>query len=98
MLFLHDFADIASEPSAFSWRWVFLADASASQHPSTIDRNFQMYDHLLFLQKGGETVYFGDLGHNVTTLIGYFQAHGSRQYKPEENLYDLPSYMVMIHI
>lgn len=56
------------------------------QHPSTIDRNFQMYDHLLFLQKGGETVYFGDLGHNVTTLIGYFQAHGSRQYKPEENL------------
>lgn len=46
---------------------------------------FQMFDRLLLLRKGGETVYFGDLGHNATTLIDYFQAHGSRRCEPEEN-------------
>lgn len=33
---------------------------------------FQVFDRLLLLKKGGETVYFGDLGENSSTLIEYF--------------------------
>ncbi|KAG6888337.1 hypothetical protein C0995_009084 [Termitomyces sp. Mi166 len=40
---------------------------------------------LLLLRKGGQTVYFGDLGHNATTLIDYFERNGSRPCDPEEN-------------
>ncbi len=78
----------ARESSALSWKWTFLADTSASpsiHQPSA--ELFQMFDRLLLLRKGGETVYFGDLGHNATTLIDYFQAHGSRRCEPEENPY-----------
>ncbi|EEB98333.1 hypothetical protein MPER_02180, partial [Moniliophthora perniciosa FA553] len=46
---------------------------------------FQVFDRLLLLRKGGETVYFGDLGHNATTLISYFEGNGSRRCEPEEN-------------
>ena len=46
---------------------------------------FQSFDRILLLQKGGETVYFGDLGHNATTLIRYFERNGSRPCNPEEN-------------
>lgn len=46
---------------------------------------FQAFDRLLLLRKGGETVYFGDLGLNATTLINYFERNGSRQCLPEEN-------------
>uniref|UniRef100_A0A0W0F6H9 Putative hba2 n=1 Tax=Moniliophthora roreri TaxID=221103 RepID=A0A0W0F6H9_MONRR len=46
---------------------------------------FQVFDRLLLLRKGGETVYFGDLGHNATTLISYFERNGSRHCEPEEN-------------
>ncbi|KAI9732526.1 MAG: hypothetical protein M1834_003861 [Cirrosporium novae-zelandiae] len=33
----------------------------------------QQFDRLLFLAKGGRTVYFGDLGNNMETLIKYFE-------------------------
>ncbi|KAF9650879.1 pleiotropic drug resistance ABC transporter [Thelephora ganbajun] len=46
---------------------------------------FQSFDRILLLQRGGETVYFGDLGHNATTLIKYFERNGSRPCGPEEN-------------
>lgn len=46
---------------------------------------FQVFDRLLLLRKGGQTVYFGDLGHNATTLINYFGENGSRPCLPEEN-------------
>src|ERR1700679_2475390 len=46
---------------------------------------FQVFDRLLLLRKGGETVYFGDLGHNSTTLLSYFERNGSRPCGPEEN-------------
>ncbi|KAJ3515824.1 hypothetical protein NLJ89_g1517 [Agrocybe chaxingu] len=46
---------------------------------------FQMFDKLLLLQKGGQTVYFGDLGHNATTLLQYFERNGSRHCGPGEN-------------
>ncbi|KAK8104951.1 hypothetical protein PG999_008310 [Apiospora kogelbergensis] len=38
---------------------------------------FQRFDRLLFLAKGGKTVYFGDIGPNSETLTHYFQAQGA---------------------
>lgn len=35
------------------------------------------FDRLLFLQKGGQTVYFGELGEGCSTLINYFEKYGS---------------------
>ncbi|THU84714.1 hypothetical protein K435DRAFT_843559 [Dendrothele bispora CBS 962.96] len=43
---------------------------------------FQVFDRLLLLRKGGETVYCGDVGHNATTLIDYFEHNGSRRCNP----------------
>lgn len=40
---------------------------------------------MLLLRKGGQTVYFGDLGRNATTLINYFEENGARKCLPEEN-------------
>ncbi|KAI9367540.1 ABC-2 type transporter-domain-containing protein [Aspergillus egyptiacus] len=37
----------------------------------------QQFDRLLFLAKGGKTVYFGELGQNMETLIKYFEGKGS---------------------
>ena len=34
---------------------------------------FNQFDRLLLLQKGGKTVYFGDLGENSMQLINYFE-------------------------
>lgn len=35
------------------------------------------FDRLLFLQKGGQTVYFGDMGEGCATLINYFEKYGA---------------------
>ncbi|WFD29917.1 hypothetical protein MSPP1_000931 [Malassezia sp. CBS 17886] len=35
---------------------------------------FNQFDRLLLLQKGGKTVYFGELGENSMTLIDYFES------------------------
>ncbi|OQR80559.1 ATP-binding Cassette (ABC) Superfamily [Achlya hypogyna] len=35
---------------------------------------FEMFDSLLLLKRGGETVFFGDLGSNATKMIEYFKA------------------------
>jgi ATP-binding cassette subfamily G (WHITE) protein 2 (PDR) len=45
----------------------------------------QEFDRLLFLQKGGRTVYFGELGENCTTLINYFEKYGAHKCPPEAN-------------
>lgn len=39
---------------------------------------FQFFDRLLLLRKGGQTVYFGNLGRNSQTLIDYFERNGAR--------------------
>ena len=46
---------------------------------------FQEFDRLLFLAKGGRTVYFGDLGKNAKTLIKYFESHGAPTCPPDAN-------------
>ncbi|KAK4183175.1 putative ATP-binding cassette transporter [Podospora australis] len=46
---------------------------------------FQQFDRLLFLAKGGKTVYFGNIGENSKSLLGYFEAHGARHCNDDEN-------------
>ena len=45
----------------------------------------QEFDRLLFLQKGGQTVYFGDLGKDFKTLISYFERNGADPCPKEAN-------------
>lgn len=45
----------------------------------------QEFDRLLFLAAGGKTVYFGDLGENMTTLIKYFEDNGAHKCPPRAN-------------
>ncbi|KAL4982994.1 ABC-2 type transporter-domain-containing protein [Aspergillus falconensis] len=46
---------------------------------------FQKFDQLLFLAKGGKTVYFGPIGSNSRTLLDYFESHGARKCDEAEN-------------
>ncbi|KAJ7126742.1 ABC-2 type transporter-domain-containing protein [Mycena epipterygia] len=46
---------------------------------------FQIFDRLLLLRKGGQVVYFGDIGKNSTTLISHFESNGSRLCEATEN-------------
>ncbi|KAJ7815522.1 pleiotropic drug resistance ABC transporter [Mycena olivaceomarginata] len=46
---------------------------------------FQIFDRLLLLRKGGQVVYFGDIGPNSSTLIHHFESNGSRPCDPSEN-------------
>jgi len=38
---------------------------------------FQRFDRLLFLAKGGRTVYFGPVGENSNILTKYFERNGA---------------------
>jgi ATP-binding cassette subfamily G (WHITE) protein 2 (PDR) len=46
---------------------------------------FQRFDKLLFLAKGGKTIYYGDIGENSKTMTGYFEANGASRCPPEAN-------------
>lgn len=46
---------------------------------------FQEFDRLLFLAKGGKTVYFGDIGKNSETLLNYFESNGATKCGDDEN-------------
>ncbi|KAL4913022.1 ABC-2 type transporter-domain-containing protein [Aspergillus aurantiobrunneus] len=46
---------------------------------------FQQFDQLLFLAKGGKTVYFGPIGNNSRTLLHYFESNGARKCTQSEN-------------
>ncbi|KAK9371409.1 putative ABC multidrug transporter [Lipomyces kononenkoae] len=56
---------------------------STIHQPSAI--LFQQFDRLLFLAKGGKTVYFGDIGKDSKTLLDYFESNGGRKCDPSEN-------------
>jgi ATP-binding cassette subfamily G (WHITE) protein 2 (PDR) len=65
-----------------------LADAGQAvlctiHQPSAI--LFQEFDRLLFLAKGGKTVYFGPIGKNSKTLLDYYESHGARKCGDDEN-------------
>ncbi|RMZ74607.1 ABC transporter CDR4 [Pyrenophora seminiperda CCB06] len=46
---------------------------------------FQRFDRLLFLAKGGRTVYFGEVGENSQVLVDYFVNNGSHPCPPSAN-------------
>jgi ATP-binding cassette subfamily G (WHITE) protein 2 (PDR) len=65
-----------------------LADAGQAvlctiHQPSAI--LFQEFDRLLFLARGGKTVYFGDIGEDSQTLLKYFESNGARKCDGQEN-------------
>lgn len=47
---------------------------------------FEQFDRLLFLAKGGKTVYFGDTGTQARALLDYLEANGARPCHPTENV------------
>ncbi|KAF9555496.1 pleiotropic drug resistance ABC transporter [Agrocybe pediades] len=46
---------------------------------------FEVFDRLLLLRKGGQTVYFGDVGKNAQSIINYFERSGARKCGDGEN-------------
>ncbi|KAK8215113.1 Multidrug resistance protein [Zalaria obscura] len=46
---------------------------------------FQRFDRLLFLARGGRTVYFGEVGHNSKILTDYFERNGAHPCPPDAN-------------
>ena len=46
---------------------------------------FQRFDRLLFLAKGGKTVYFGEVGKNSSVLTSYFERNGAFACPKEAN-------------
>ena len=55
---------------------------------------FLQFDTLLLLAKGGNTVYFGDIGENASTLKAYFERNGRpcpKEANPAEHMIDVVS-------
>lgn len=46
---------------------------------------FQRFDRLLFLAKGGRTVYFGEVGENSSVLSQYFERNGAHACPKDAN-------------
>lgn len=46
---------------------------------------FQRFDRLLFLARGGKTVYFGEVGKNSKVLTAYFERNGAHKCPAEAN-------------
>lgn len=46
---------------------------------------FENFDRLLFLAKGGKTVYYGEVGLESRILIDYFERNGAPKYPKGEN-------------
>lgn len=57
---------------------------STIHQPSAI--LFQQFDRLLFLAKGGNTVYFGEVGEQSRIMLDYFERNGARACDPSENV------------
>ncbi len=46
---------------------------------------FQEFDRLLFLMRGGKTIYFGDIGPNSQVLLDYFERNGAPKCDENDN-------------
>ncbi|KAG1821596.1 pleiotropic drug resistance ABC transporter [Suillus subaureus] len=46
---------------------------------------FQAFDRLLLLCKGGQTVYFGDIGENSSTILNYLERNGAPRCGSDAN-------------
>ncbi|KAF7594206.1 hypothetical protein BBP40_009910 [Aspergillus hancockii] len=65
-----------------------LADAGQAilctiHQPSAV--LFEHFDDLLLLQSGGKVVYNGELGHDSSKLISYFERNGGKKCPPHAN-------------
>ncbi|KAF1845157.1 uncharacterized protein K460DRAFT_394877 [Cucurbitaria berberidis CBS 394.84] len=65
-----------------------LADAGQAilctiHQPSAV--LFEHFDQVLLLKSGGRTVYFGELGQDSQTLIGYLEGNGAKKCPPHTN-------------
>ncbi|KAF2837607.1 hypothetical protein M501DRAFT_995567 [Patellaria atrata CBS 101060] len=65
-----------------------LADAGQAilctiHQPSSV--LFEHFDQLLLLKYGGQTVYFGELGHDSRTLIEYLERNGAKKCPKNTN-------------
>lgn len=56
---------------------------STIHQPST--ELFEMFDNMLLLQRGGNTVYFGPLGASSTSLTNYLTRYGADAIQAHEN-------------
>jgi ABC-type multidrug transport system ATPase subunit len=45
----------------------------------------QKFDRLIFLVKGGRTVYFGDIGPDSQSMVDYFENYGAKKCEASEN-------------
>lgn len=59
-----------------------VADIYALQPSAML---FQRFDRLLFLAKGGKTVYFGEVGENSRVLANYFERNGGPKCPTDAN-------------
>ena len=46
---------------------------------------FQRFHRLLLLAPGGKPVYFGEIGHEASTVIGYFERNGAKTCHSDAN-------------
>ncbi|KAF2759741.1 hypothetical protein EJ05DRAFT_531238 [Pseudovirgaria hyperparasitica] len=46
---------------------------------------FNTFDRLLLLDRGGRSIYFGDIGHHGAIMKNYFTSHGARDFTEHEN-------------
>lgn len=46
---------------------------------------FQVFDRLLLLRKGGQTVYFGDIGDKSSIVLNYFERNGGPHCDDDAN-------------
>ena len=46
---------------------------------------FQRFDRLLLLEKGGRTVYYGEVGKNANIMTSYFERNGASSCPPNAN-------------
>ncbi|KAJ4855726.1 ABC-2 type transporter domain-containing protein [Trichoderma breve] len=73
--------ELAAKPKLL----LFLDEPTSGLDSQSSAILFQTFDRLLFLAKGGKTVYFGNIGDNSHTLLNYFEEHGARKCGDEEN-------------
>jgi ATP-binding cassette subfamily G (WHITE) protein 2 (PDR) len=59
---------------------------------------FQEFDRLLFLAKGGKTVYFGDIGKDSRTLLDYFESNGAEKCGENDNPAEVSTYQALFLI
>lgn len=56
-----------------------------SQYVSIYPSVFEMFDDLILLKKGGNVVFFGELGEESNKLVSYFEERGAAPIAKQEN-------------